>query len=94
MLGFLVRFASLFILALWVGAGAAITFFVAPVVFEQAGSRRLAGEIMGRVLRRFDAYALIAGAVAGAAALVEAAGTVGAARTLGLKLALIGAMLG
>jgi putative copper export protein len=93
---FLVQFVSLFALALWVGGGAAISFLVAPVVFELAGSRRLAGEIVGQVLRRFDIYALIAGPIACAAALVEMAGTPGPgpARTLGLKLALVAAMLG
>ena len=84
----------MFILALWVGAGAAITFFVAPVVFEHAGSRRLAGELVGRVLGRFEAYTLVAGPIACAAVFVEMAGTVGAARTMGLKLALIAAMFG
>src|SRR5262245_44489738 len=94
MLAFLLRFTFLFALSLWVGGGAAISFFVAPVVFEFAGSRSLAGEIVGQVLRRFDLYALVAGSIALLAALVEMLGTVGASRTLGLKLALIAAMLG
>src|SRR5712664_3676675 len=93
MLSFLVQFVSLFALALWVGGGAAISFLVAPVVFELAGSRKLAGEIVGQVLRRFDTYALIAGPIASAAALVEMAGTLGPARTVALKLALVAAML-
>jgi hypothetical protein len=94
MLAFLLRFVSLFALALWVGGGAAISFFVAPVVFDRAGSRSLAGDIVGRVLRRFDSYALTGGSIALAAAFLERVGTVGASRTLELKLALIVAMLG
>ncbi len=94
MLGFIVRFISLFVLALWVGGGAAISFFVAPVVFERAGSRKLAGEIVGQVLRRFNTYALLAGPIACAAAFLELVASVGASRTLGLKLALLAAMLG
>ncbi len=94
MLGFLVQFVCLFTLALWVGGGAAITFFVAPAVFALAGSRKLAGEIVGEVLRRFDSYALIAGPIACAAALIEIAGTRGGGQILGLKLALVAAMLG
>ena len=61
MLAFLVHFLSLFALALWVGGGAAISFVVAPVVFEKSPSRSAAGEILGGVLRRFDTSALIAG---------------------------------
>ncbi len=94
MLGFLVEFISLFALSLWVGGGAAISFLVAPVVFELAGSRKLAGQIVGQVLRRFDIYVLTAGPIACGAALVEMAGTAGASRTLALKLSLIVAMLG
>lgn len=94
MLAFLIRFASLFIVALWVGAGAAIAFFVAPVVFEEVRSRSLAGELVGRILRRFEGYALLAGPVACAAVFLEMAGSVGGGRSLGLKLALIAAMLG
>jgi uncharacterized membrane protein len=94
MLVFLLQFISLFALSLWVGGGAAISFLVAPVVFELAGSRKLAGQIVGQVLRRFDIYVLTAGPIACAAALVEMAGTSSASRTLGLKVALIAAMLG
>jgi hypothetical protein len=94
MLGLLLRFASVFAVALWVGGGAAISFFVAPVVFERAGSRKLAGEIVGQVLRRFNTYALVAGPIAFAAAFLELGASIGASRTLVLKLALIAAMLG
>ncbi len=94
MLAFLVHFLSLFALALWVGGGAAISFVVAPVVFEKAGSRSLAGELLGQVLRRFDTFALVAGPFALAAAWLELSGVPTAARTLGLKAALIAAMLG
>ena len=64
MLVFLLQFISLFALSLWVGGGAAISFLVAPVVFELAGSRKLAGQIVGQVLRRFDIYVLTAGPIA------------------------------
>ena len=93
MLVFLLQFISLFALSLWVGGGAAISFLVAPVVFELAGSRKLAGQIVGQVLRRFDTYVLIAGPIACGAALVEMAGTSGASRTLTLRVARIAAML-
>lgn len=94
MLAFLVRFLSLFLLALWVGGGAAISFLVAPVVFERAGSRTLAAEIVGQVLRRFDRYVLIAGPAACLAVLLEMAGTLGGSRTIALRLALMAAMVG
>jgi uncharacterized membrane protein len=94
MLAFLIRFASLFALSLWVGGGAAISFLVAPVVFEKAGSRRLAGEIVGSILRRFDTYVLVAGPIALLSILLEMAATVGASRTFTLRLALVVAMLG
>ena len=93
MLGFLVHFLSLFALALWVGGGAAISFLVAPVVFERAGSRALAGELMGQILRRFDTYGLVAGPLALAGAFLELAASSAAARTLTLKLSLIAAMI-
>ena len=93
MLVFLVHFVSLFALALWVGGGAAIAFLVAPVVFERAGSRRLAGDILAQVFRRCDTYVFVAGPIALAAVAVEAAGTVGGSRTLMLKLALVVTML-
>lgn len=94
MLAFLIRFVSLFALALWVGGGAAISFLVAPVVFEKAGSRRLAGELVGSILRRFDTYVLVAGPIALLSLLLELGATVGATRTLTLRLALVVAMLG
>jgi uncharacterized membrane protein len=94
MVGFLIHFVSLFAIALWVGAGAAIAFLVAPAVFERAGSRQLAGEIVGEILNRFDKFVLIAGPIACAAIFLEMAATPGAARTLALKLALVAAMLG
>ena len=94
MVAFLVHFVSLFALALWVGGGAAISFIAAPAVFEHAGSRQLAGSIVGHILRRFDTYAFAAGPIALLAILVEMAGTVGGSRTLTLKLALVAAMLG
>jgi hypothetical protein len=94
MLGFIIRFTSLFALGLWVGGGAAVAFVVAPVVFQLAGSRQRAGEIVGGILQRFDTVAFVAGPVAIAAILLEMAGTVGAARTLTLKLALVAGMLG
>jgi hypothetical protein len=94
MLGFIIRFTSLFALSLWVGGGAAISFVVAPAVFQLAGSRQRAGEIVGKVLQRFDTVAFTAGPVALVAILIEMAGTVGAARTLTLKLALVAGMLG
>jgi putative copper export protein len=91
---FLIHFLSLFLLALWVGGGAAISFVVAPAVFERAGSRRLAGEIVGQILRRFDIAILTGGPLLVLLALLEMAGTVGGGRTLSLKLALCAAMLG
>jgi uncharacterized membrane protein len=91
---FLVHFAFLFVLALWVGGGAAISFVVAPAVFELAGSRRLAGEIVGRILRRFDAYVLAAGPVSVLLVLLEMLGRAGGPRTLNLKLALVVGMTG
>jgi uncharacterized membrane protein len=94
MLGFIIRFTSLFALGLWVGGGAAIAFVVAPAVFQLAGSRQRAGEIVGAILKRFDTVTLVAGPVALLAKLVEMAGTVGAARTLTLELALVAGMLG
>jgi uncharacterized membrane protein len=94
MLSFLIRFASLFTIALWVGGGAVISFIVAPTLFERAGSRKLAGEMVGGILKRFDRYVFVAGPIAIFAILLERAATVGAARTLTLKLALVTAMLG
>src|SRR5580693_2768242 len=94
MIGFLVHFASLFALALWVGGGAAIAFLAAPAVFEHAGSRQRAGDIVGHILKRFDTVAFVCGSVALLASLLELDATVGAPRTLSLKLALIAAMLG
>ena len=94
MLTFLVHYVFLFALALWVGGGAVISFVVAPAVFDQAGSRHLAGKIVGQVLRRFDIYILAAGPVALLLGLVEMAGTVGGERTLTLKLGLVTGMLG
>jgi hypothetical protein len=94
MAAFLIRFASLFALALWVGGGAAIGFLAAPVIFERAGSRKLAGELVGHILRRFDTYALVAGPIALVSVFVEMAATVGAERTLMLRLALVAAMIG
>jgi uncharacterized membrane protein len=94
MLGLLIRFASLFCLSLWVGGGAALAFLVAPTVFAHAGSRSLAGEVMGRILQRFDNYVLVLGPIALLATGLEAVGTVGAPRTMSLKLALLGGMLG
>ncbi len=91
---FLLHFLSLFALALWVGGGAALSFIAAPVAFERAPSRRLAGEMVGQMLRRFDIYVLTAGPLALLAALLEMSATNGLARTLALKLALIAAMLG
>ncbi len=58
------QFASLFALALWVGGGAAVGFVAAPAIFETAGSRHLAGNIVGKILQRFDAYALTLGPIA------------------------------
>jgi len=94
MAAFLVHYVFLFALALWVGGGAAISFVVAPAVFERAGSRRLAGEIVGQILRRFDTFVLVAGPVALLLGVLEMAGTVGGARTLVLQLALVAGMLG
>ncbi len=94
MLTFLIHFLSLFALALWVGGGAAISFLVAPVVFEKAGSRKLAGEIIGQVLRRFDLYVLTAGPITAVAVMGELAGAVGGTRALELKLMLVVAMVG
>jgi putative copper export protein len=94
MAAFLVHYVFLFALALWVGGGAAISFIVAPAVFERAGSRRLAGEIVGQVLRRFDIYVLVAGPLALLLGALEMAGTVGAARTLTLQLGLVAGMVG
>jgi uncharacterized membrane protein len=95
MAAFLLHYAFLFALALWVGGGAAISFIVAPAVFDKAGSRRLAGEIVGQILRRFDTVVFVAGPIALLlAAFLVMAGTVGAARTMTLQLGLVAAMLG
>jgi uncharacterized membrane protein len=94
MIGFLVHFASLFALSLWVGGGAALAFLAAPAIFEHAGSRQKAGDIVGHILKRFDTVAFASGSVALLAGLLELGATVGAPRTLSLKLALIAAMLG
>jgi len=93
-LGFLVHFASLFALALWVGGGAALGFFAAPALFDHASSRSVAGELVGHVLRRFDTLIFVAGPVLLLSTGLEMAGTVGAARTLSLKLALVVTMVG
>ena len=61
MLAFLIRFLSFFALCLWVGGGAAISFLAAPVIFEKAGSRRLAGLIGGEILQRVYTGAIGAG---------------------------------
>jgi putative copper export protein len=94
MAAFLIHFLSLFVLALWVGGGAAISFLVAPAVFQHAGSRRLAGQIVGHILHRFDIGVLVAGPALVLLVLLEMAGTAGGGRTLSLKLALCAAMLG
>jgi putative copper export protein len=94
MVAFLIQFASLFAIALWVGAGAGIGFLVAPAIFQRAGSPKLAGEIVGEILSRFDTFVAIAGPIACLATFLEMAATPNAARTLGLKLALVVAMLG
>lgn len=94
MVTFLIHFASLFAIALWVGAGAGIGFLVAPAVFQRAGSPKLAGEIVAEILGRFDRFVWVAGPVACLATFLEMAATPSAARTLGLKLALVVAMLG
>ena len=94
MVTFLIRFVSLFTVALWVGGGAVLTFVVAPVVFGQSSSRKVAGDLVGSILRRFDRYVLAAGPIALLAAVAEVAGTPGAGRTLTLKLALVAAMWG
>lgn len=91
---FLIQFALLFALALWVGGGAAISFLAAPAVFEHAGSRQRAGDIVGHILRRFDTVSFAAGSIALLATLVQMGATVGAPRTLQLELALVVAMLG
>jgi uncharacterized membrane protein len=93
MAAFLVHFASLFALAVWVGGGVAIGFVVAPAVFEHAPSRKDAGELLGHVLRRFDRYVFVAGPIALLSIYVELSATQGAARTLVLKLSLVAAML-
>ena len=94
MLAFLIRFLSFFALCLWVGGGAAIGFLAAPVIFEKAGSRRLAGEIVGDILRRFDTYVFVAGPIALLMVLLEMGATVGAGRTMSLRVVLVAAMLG
>ncbi|HYV46746.1 MAG TPA: DUF4149 domain-containing protein [Myxococcaceae bacterium] len=95
MAAFLVHYVFLFALALWVGGGAAISFIVAPAVFDKAGSRRLAGEIVGQILRRFDTSVFVAGPIALLlAAFLVMAGTVGPSRTLTLQLGLVAGMLG
>ncbi|HVE82138.1 MAG TPA: DUF4149 domain-containing protein [Myxococcales bacterium] len=94
MAAFLVHYVFLFALALWVGGGAVISFVVAPSVFRLASSRHQAGEIVGQILRRFDAYVMAAGPLALVLGVLEMAGTVGGARTLNLKLALVVSMVG
>jgi len=95
MAAFLVHYVFLFALALWVGGGAAISFIVAPAVFDKAGSRRLAGEIVGQILRRFDTYVFVAGPIALLlAGFLVMGGTVGPSRTLTLQLGLVAGMLG
>lgn len=45
-------------LALWVGGTVGIGVIVAPTAFAEAPDRALAGRIVGRSLRRFDALVL------------------------------------
>lgn len=93
MVGFLVHFFSLFALAIWVGGGVGIGFIAAPMVFQRAGSRRLAGEIVGQILRRFDIWRLSAGSVALVVTVLEMVGTVGAGQIFSLRLVMIVTML-
>ncbi|MGQ0508615.1 MAG: DUF4149 domain-containing protein [Myxococcaceae bacterium] len=93
MLGFLVHFTFFFVLALWVGAGAAVSFLVVPIVFERAPTRSVAGSIVTQISRRFDVYALLAGPLAVACVFLELAATRGAVRTLFLKLMLLMSMM-
>ncbi len=93
MFPFLIQFLGLFAIALWVGAGAAIVFLVVPVIFERTNSRQLAADLIGRIIRRLNGYAWVAGPIALGAALFELAAAPGASRTLTLKAALIGGML-
>jgi uncharacterized membrane protein len=93
MLPFLIQFLGLFAIALWVGAGAAIVFLVVPVIFERTNSRQIAADLIGRIIRRLNEYAWVAGPIALGAALFELAAAPGASRTLTLKAALIGGML-
>ena len=94
MLAFLIRFLSLFALALWIGGGAAVAFLVAPAVFEHAGSRKRAGDIVGTILQRFDVYVLIAGPIAAAGIALDVFGVLGGGPdTPSLKLWLVLGML-
>src|SRR5260370_13926076 len=90
MLPLLIQFLGLFAIALWVGAGAAIVFLVVPVIFERTNSRQLAADLIGRIIRRLNGYAWVAGPIALGAAFCELAAAPGASRTLTLKAALIG----
>lgn len=55
---FTFRFIHALALALWVGGGTLVMFVVAPAVFAQAPSRKLAGDINGLIFRRFDRVVL------------------------------------
>jgi len=95
MLAFLTRFLSLVAVALWVGGGATVAFLVTPAVFEHAGSRKRAGDIVGSVLQRLDLYVFTTGIIAAGGTAMDALGFLGSgADTPWLKLWLILAMLG
>jgi len=94
MILFLVQFLGLLAVALWVGAGTAIVFLVVPAAFEVASSREQAAALIGSIMQRLNRYALAAGSIALASALLELVGARGASRAVALKAALIAAMLG
>src|SRR5262249_53389454 len=60
----------------------------------QSNSRKVAGDLVGNILKRFDRYVMAAGPIAVLAVGGEVAGTLGAGRTLTLKLALVATMWG
>ena len=67
---FVLRLASLVVLAIWVGGLAALGFVAAPVIFstleaqDPAGGRALAGLVFGAVFRRFQHVAWVLGGAA------------------------------
>ena len=53
-----IQFIHLFALAIWVGGIVIIGAIVAPTIFRKIEPRQQAGELMGRILSKFDKVAL------------------------------------